>query len=425
MHVFLRGLCPQIKSSSSSDSLNSSSSTITEGSLVRLKDGPPCGPNALVLLCSKTHGPRVGQTVIILERSSIDPTTSVLVKVLHQMAPDESKVVGSGSTNKMYDSLEVWKQSEVVFLDDSPAVLGKVVAVDNNQAIIDVSYAQHTEIQSSSKPQTSLKVYRIAELAPCVGVDVNRSEATPTSSQIISRHVAGIVQHQPICLLDPAPSPTHSLPLINDSLDDSNKSNSILNGFYPLALHPTNSGPFLLLKRQQDEQCFIVCTSGTSSGLIHSSSFIATNGRDSKPHKCTLEEESCSAKECGLEELMIKATPSSESIIKRKRKHSNEESVEESYRTASFVDMYNSEILCIRDVHGILIPVPAGLRLKSERPRYLDHLSGWFPNHDPLLSIPYHSVLCRQYTIGENKNMILLLVGKLNTHMCTVNPKGQ
>ena len=54
---------------------------ISEGSLVRLKNGPPCGPNAIVFTLSATGGPRVGRSVSVMEQSSIDPKTSVLVKV--------------------------------------------------------------------------------------------------------------------------------------------------------------------------------------------------------------------------------------------------------------------------------------------------------------------------------------------------------
>ena len=396
--------------------------------MVRLKNGPPCGPNALVLHCSKTHGPRVGQTVNIIEKGSIDPTTSVLVKILKQTVQEGDDGMGKV---QQYESLEIWKQSDVVFLDDSPAVLGKVVAVDNNQAIIDVSYAQHTDIQTTSKPQNSLKVYRLAELSLCMGVEATANatvEVTPTShSQPVSRHVAGIVQHAPVCILDPAPLPPTSLPpIIDDSMGET-KGPSMLRGFLPLALHPTNSGPYLLIKRIEDDQTFFVCTSGTSSGLIQSSSFVATGGRDAKPQKCTLEEESCHAYECALEACPSLLPAASERAVpkhagrKRRRKGTQVSNGETPsvptppvlHKTASIIDMYNSEVLCIKDVHGVLIPIPPGLKLKPDPPRYLDHLAGWFPSSDPVLYNSYHSLMSRQYMLNKNKNMIMLLVGKL------------
>ena len=356
------------------------------------------------------------------------------MKILKQdVGPEEGKG-GEGKLQQQFECLEIWKQSEVVFLDDSPAVLGKVVAVDNNQAIIDVSYAQHTDIQTTSKPQGSLKVYRLGDLSPCMGVDVTGNavgaEATPNPShgQRVSRHVAGVVQHAPVCILDPTPLPPSSLPPIIDDSTGETKGPTMLRGFSPLAIHPTNTGPYLLIKRIEDNQTFFVCTSGTASGLIQSSSFVATGGRDSKPQKCTLEEESCHAYECALEACPNTVTPTANERVtpkhagrKRRRKGGAQTSANETpspptppvlHKTASIVDMYNSEVLCLKDVHGILIPIPPGLKLKPDPPRYLDHLAGWFPNTDPVLNNSYHSLMSRQYMLNKNKNMIMLLVGK-------------
>ena len=417
-----RGLCPQAKSSISlsDDHTPSSTSTISQGSLVRLKNGPPCGANALVLQCSKTHGPRVGQTVNIIEQSSLDPTTTVLVKVLHH----------PGLKDQVYESLEVWKQADVVFLDDSPAVLGRVVAVDNNQAIVDISFAHETQ-STSSKSQGSLKVFKVSELALCVGVDSSLSnESTPpTATRSLSRHVAGIVQHHPVCLLDPAPQ----LSVIDDINEGSASTRTTLVGFSPLAIHPTNSGPYLLVKRCSDDKTFIVCTNGTSSGLLQSSSFVAVGGRDQKPHKCTIEEEGCHSKECGLEAWFLEKAPTplpnekgKRGGRKRKRKLAQRDVVTETsidvfplnhcQKTASFINLYNSEVLCLQDIHGILIPIPAGLKLKPTQPRFHDRISGWLSpgqSREPTMSLPYKGIVCRQYTInGNNKKILLLAVGK-------------
>ena len=403
--------------------------SISEGALVRLKNGPPCGANALVLQCSKTHGPRVGQTVNIIERSSVDPTTSVLVKVLSQAA-----VLNSNITETIYDGLEVWKQAEIVFLDDSPAILGRVVAVDNNQAIVDISYTTQNDTSGSTTDPTiaqkSLKVFRLSELAPCVGIDVNTSTLSkdsslpPNGGKGFSRHVAGIVQHHPVCILDPSPGTVHQMNLMDETLEE-DVSRSVLKGFYPLAMHPTNTGPYLLVRRLSDGHAFIVCTVGTSSRLLRSSSFVAVGERDQKPQKCTLEEESCHARECGLEAWFPSNDQSTIELIskyggrkRKQRKFTNDMATHQlfplksSVNKASFIDLYNSEILCLHDIHGSLITIPSGLRLKPTQPRYLDFLSNWFPNSDPVLSLPYQVIISHQYTVQQNKKVLVVLAGK-------------
>jgi E3 ubiquitin-protein ligase EDD1 len=399
--VYWWGLCPQNRLTATSDK-SSSLAAISEGSKVRLKNGAPCGPNALVLQCSKTHGPRVGQTVNIIERSSIDPTINVLVKVMRQPC--------GGPHGITFDSLEIWKQSDIVFLDNSPSVLGKVVAIDNNQAIVDITSATDSLLAESQK---SLKVFRLSELA-ALGPDFDGGDndsSIPMNGRSLSRHVAGIVQHHPVCLVDPTPISDLSV------TDDSASTRSMLKGFTPLAVHPTNSGPYLLVKRIADQRTFIVCTSGTSSALLQSSSFVAVGEKDQKPYKCTMEEESCDAKECAFESWFADEKSTNEITGKsgRKRKHkmsyNNVESfpLKNNWTTASFIDMFNSEILSLRDINGVLVPIPPGLKLKPTQPRYLDYLSSWFPNSDSILSLSFQSISFRQYIIENNKKIILII----------------
>ena len=342
-----RGLCPQGKKGGnpddvsshrqpgvhSSHSLSSSRGVIADGSLVRLRNGPPCGPNAVVYTKSPTHGPRVGKTVNIVEHSRLDPKTTVLVKVFKSGSARkgnrgsdrgstlptwmESPMAGRDDTDR-YDGLEVWKLSDVIFLGDSPSVLGRVVTIDQQQVIVDVSYSENSssgQSTSTSGGNSTLKVFRLSELEPCVDSRASdlpgrpkakskRSGSLPSSQQSlsgskpVSHHVAGIVQHRPILMLDPtAAVPSHS----GDGFgpEETTPTSKIL-GYKPLAVHATDDGPTLLLQRVMDGRAFLVCSAHASSGAFISTSFVAVGTKDSKPTRCTIEEESVDAFESGL-----------------------------------------------------------------------------------------------------------------------------
>ena len=342
-----RGLCPQGKKGGSTDdsssgrtpgvhsghSFSSSSrGAITDGSLVRMKNGPPCGQNAVVYTKSPTHGPRVGITVNIVEHSRLDPKTTVLVKVFKSgsaRSSDRGGAVPTGLELPMamrddmdrYDGLEVWKLSDVIFLGDSPSVLGRVVTIDQQQVIVDVSYSENASssgqaASSSSGVSSSLKVFRLSELEPCVDskatdlpgrskVKSKRTGSLPSSQQQslsgtkpVSHHVAGVVQHRPILMLDPtAAVPSHS----GDSFspEETTPTSKIL-GYKPLAVHATDEGPTLLLQRITDGRAFLVCSAHAGSGAFVSTSFVAVGTKDSKPMRCTIEEEGVDAFESGL-----------------------------------------------------------------------------------------------------------------------------
>ena len=210
-----------------------------------------------------------------MERSSIDPKTSILVKVYHDFGPNHPKEGiykdddnGRLSSFELFDDLEVWKLSDVVFLDNSPSVLGRVVTVDDQQVIVDVTYPQDhhhhhhhhddgdsggfqgdtTTTMTTSSPKSSLKVFKLSELETCpegldtiskmmsssnttmtaaTGTSTQSGTATCTSaaaatnfdfshcSSSTSYHHAGTVQHCPVCFLDP--SPAKPAPIKNSS----------------------------------------------------------------------------------------------------------------------------------------------------------------------------------------------------------------
>lgn len=391
----------------------------------------------------------MGKTVNIIEHGSLDPTTSVLVKVLKQKEGEEPMMeetladkILDNSANK-FDGLEVWSQSEVVFLDDSPAVLGRVIAIDNHQAIVDISYA-HTAPGVDNKAQSSLRVFRVQELEPCVDIDLNISQDTVggASSQLISRslsrHVAGVVQHHPVCIVDPTPSHASQLSII----DDGYESNTPLVGFRPLAVHVTNTGPYLCVKRVTDNKTFIVCSSRTNSGMLQTSSYVAVEGQDQKPSKSTIEEESCCSVECGLEwegtkeEVPLIVEPGGRGKRpgkRRKRKLAQRDATQDSANqntpscrtAASFVDLYNSEVLFLQDIHGILNPVPSGLKLKPDDFESRDHAVGWSPfaeGNDIVLSSSYQCVVSRQYVVATGKRKcIIVLLGKKDVTVAISN----
>ena len=459
MSLFLhsRGLCPQGKVTSTSNSSSSSTHSsannslrgISDGCLVRLKNGPPCGPGALVLSCSKIHGPRVGKTVNIIEHSSLDPRTTILVKVLRQDLKSETfsqisnPVSGLPSVpqislfldnSRLYEGLEVWKLSDVVFLDDSPAVLGRVVAIDNSQAIVDIAYSHKKEDQGPSTAQSSLKVFRLSELEPC-GVDLasvgSSSQDSATNASVapshrgVSRHVAGVIQHHPVCLLDPASS--HTLFYDNEV---SLSGHTVLHGFTPLAVHPTNHGPLLLVERGSDGKAFIVSSSHNQSGLLQTSSFIAVNGLGQRPPCSTVEEEGCNALESGLikNEALWGSLKQGETNTpfsdpprrrkigtKRRKKRCDSRRLPSSSMdiptscSTSFIDLHHSGVILLQDVHGIPAPIPAGFSLRTPSLPSSQAERDSEKNRLPTLTQSYTGLVSRLHD-QKNKGKKILLI---------------
>ena len=356
--IFPRGLCPKDKNTTASTSSNQdpqtsgghrptpstnrsrSRGTISDGSLVRLKNGPPCGPNSIVYSRSLC-GPRVGKTMNIIEHGSLDPKTSVLVKVFkddHHASSDDgnkaswmdfdSRLLPELDSNSSYNSLEVWKLSDVVFLDDSPAILGRVVTVDHPQVIVDISHStsESGTLASSSNAKSTLKVFKVSELELCP-IDYgdgsvsqsqpqsqSRQQQQPKKTNMastlslsdtkssqnrggVSHHVAGTVQHHPVCILAPEPTSSNGSSLLQQQ---GSAAGSVINGYTPLALTTTDEGPTMLLERASDSATFLVHSGHTEGGALVSTSFVALNCKDSKPNLFTIEEESIPALEGGF-----------------------------------------------------------------------------------------------------------------------------
>ena len=299
---------------------------ISDGSLVRLKNGPPCGPNSIVFTTSSTHGPQVGRSVSVMERSSIDPKTSVLVKVFRDRTGSSSSTQSNleltcqnfhGSTGNIYSGLEVWKLSDVVFLDDSPSILGRVIAVDGTQIVVDCSYSETgTDLGegTSSATKSSLKVFRLSDLEGCIegpdfgrrGSNISTGEPSTSTSnpqppaQAITHHVAGVVQHRPVCLVEPVSFhlPSSSSSSTAEPIPQSQTGQ--LRGFRSLATHASDSGPNLLVERVSDQAAFLVCSSHLTMSGINGTSFVAVGNHDTKKKRSTVSEESVNSIESGL-----------------------------------------------------------------------------------------------------------------------------
>ena len=280
----------------------------------------------------------------IIEHGSLDPKTSVLVKVFkddHRASSDDSKKVSwmdldsrllpELDTNSNYNSLEVWKLSDVVFLDDSPAILGRVVTVDHPQAIVDISHStsETGTLASSSNAKSTLKVFKVSELELCP-IDYGESGAqsqpqsrhqqqpkrtnlasTSSLSEAkssqnrggVSHHVAGTVQHRPVCILAPElTSSSNGNSSLNLLQQQGSAAGSVIYGYTPLAVHTTDEGPTMLVERISDSATFLVYSGHSSAGdgALVSTSFVALNCKDSKPNLFTIEEESVLALEGGF-----------------------------------------------------------------------------------------------------------------------------
>ena len=280
----------------------------------------------------------------IIEHGSLDPKTSVLVKVFkddHRTSSDDGKKVSwmdidsrllpELDTNSNYNSLEVWKLSDVVFLDDSPAILGRVVTVDHPQAIVDISHStsETGTLASSSNAKSTLKVFKVSELELCP-IDYGesgpqsqpqsrhqqqpkRTNLASTSSLSeaknsqnrggVSHHVAGTVQHRPVCILAPElTSFSNGNSTLSPLQQQGSAAGSVIYGYSPLAVHTTDEGPTMLVERISDSSTFLVYSGHSSAGggALVSTSFVALNCKDSKPNLFTIEEESVPALEGGF-----------------------------------------------------------------------------------------------------------------------------
>jgi len=455
MLCVFRGLCPPTKPnntdhthSSSSHRSSSSRGAITDGILVRLRNGPPCGPNSIVFNQSGLR-PRVGKTMNIIEHSGLDPKTSVLVKVykdarspLSKTDPRTSAESRLGVTRVLeeesqFEGLEVWSLSDVVFLDDSPAVLGRVVTVDQMQAIVDISHSSSESgtMGSSSTAQSTLKVFKLSEIEPCIDSRLSASphrsskeDSLPPRSKVggaggagsnghvdgaagsgkmegrrcesVSQHIAGLVQHTPVCLMCP-----HAK---NQQSENScgHAQSWCVHGYLPLAVQMTDSGPMVLVRRLSDGKAFLSCSGHAGFPSFMSSSFVSLSSRDSKVGRCTIEEESVPALEGGYEK---RTGPEGDAL-------GSESAVETGVNCLSIVSLHKSQCMMLTDVNGHICSLSEGLRLKA--PLSWSKISqggmtgggGRELRHQPML--PYKLLVSQMHMVKKDSSIMIVVAGE-------------
>lgn len=399
--------------------------------------------------------PRVGKTVNNLDSGGLNPKNSVLVKVYKDHSQQLSAngntelVTGRGSgrskflkeleqQEKSYEGLEVWSLSDVVFLDDSPAILGRVVTVDQLQAIVDISHATSDAgtMESLSSAQSTLKVYKLTDIESCMdkshpflsGVKCHASlkgegrGACDGGGVVVSQHIAGVVQHRPACLLTPSPMP-HPPP--DSTHNHTPPPCTCVHGYYPLAIHSTNSGPIMLVKRVSDGTAFLVCSGHSGFPAFSSSSFISLNSRDGKPGRCTIDEESVPAYDSGLDRASW-IPPSSKDMAVHSGSlnawsqgtHTNgspmliegsevNESGSKSKGHPSFIQFHKSDAIVLRDSNGIVCSLSEGLRLRPS-PLPSQHTAGRVPS--PLQA--YKFIVTRNQVVKKDVSVLMVVVGK-------------
>ena len=334
---------------------------------------------------------------------------------------DDTREMGEGSspllrdldTMAKFDNLEVWKLTDVVFLDDSPAVLGRVVTVDQHQAIVDVSRDSSTPANTIGA-KSSLKVFRTSDLELCITPMMNSDPGSSGNdhgtSVGTSQHVAGIIQHKPVCLLTPA----EATPPQTDSSEESIKTTGVINGYRPLAVHTTNSGPTLLVEHVTDHHTFLVCSGQASTGPFATSSYMALgDSKDSKPSRSTIADEAVPSTEAGfsIDSSLTSAVDVCNEMINLQYGGSKKEdkqlvgSASPDKPIPMFISCHNTQVFMIKDVNGHLCPLMDGLRLKP------DSTTSQGQSSSDIMEC-YKCVLSRSYSLGKDQRALVFVLGK-------------
>lgn len=207
---------------------------------------------------------------------------------------------------------------QVTLLEDSTPVLGKLVAIDSGQAVIDISSKDEAGVvpSSSSGSISSLKIYRVSQLqvvTPAASPPPSLSQgASPRRSTLGSQgakpsvrlsacrqQAAGVVQKQPVCIIN-ANHDTSAESLFDISAPGTSTSESLIAGFKPLTAILIDEKPLILVQRLCDKKVFLLLSSKSSGTILQPSSFIAVGTGKSQPLKCTVEEESILSADAGF-----------------------------------------------------------------------------------------------------------------------------
>ena len=74
----------------------------------------------------------------------------------------------------------------------------------------------------------------------------------------------------------------------------------MIRGYKVLAIHAADDGPRMMVERYSDGKAFLIGSAHANTGWLIGTSFVARSANDSRPNRCTLEEESVCAVDRGI-----------------------------------------------------------------------------------------------------------------------------
>ena len=385
---------------------------------------------------STTLGPRLGYTVDPEEHSLLDPKVSVLVRVCTNNAETKTSNTSSSSSRPHSGKkcLEVWSRSQVIFLDNPAPLYGEVIAIDQQQAVV--------KLENGGSDKLAVKILKLSELevANVTGIkndlDNNTlgssnndgiamsSTQTMSSTKISSftKHIAGIIQHKPLCLLDASCQwkPAESFGMLDA------QSGTMVTGFRPITIHATKDGIMMLVERMSDLKTFLMFPAAMTTGLVRGSSYVATGNSANYPNKCTLEEDAVSSTESGFvssEEMYIQELKSqgnnvssiNKVVLGEKRKRFNDidyindsDKLYSSTATGSdpqLVTCMDSNLLLVKNAHGIV-------SLLSEGSQIIRSIDGI--HSDDVINQPMSNIVISHRAVTKETNSIVVAISKQN-----------
>jgi len=393
---------------------------MTVGCRVSVKSGPNYGVKMPVLQSSTTQGPRIGYTVDVDEQSLVDPKVSV--KVMVGYCKDETKRSNfSAFPNAQTDRIEVWTRSQVVFLDNPTPSMGEVIAIDQQQAVV--------KLDAFGTDSAAVKIFKLSELEiVSLGTDrspfennLATSSSNNTSGDVLAkhttftRHIAGVVQHKPLCLLDGSCQwkPAEATTIADTQMD------SIVTGFQPISINATKEGLVLLVERTSDHKVFLVFPTTMTTGLVRGTSYVATGNGTNYSSKCTLDEEAANSIEAGLVTIDVEAMrefTDSHSIFPKptvgmKRKNEtlsncvDEELTRNDTLQPELILCADSQLLLIKNTHGFVSLLCEGSRLS---PSTCPATS----SHSDEISQPMSSIMISHRAVTNNYNSLVVAIGE-------------
>ena len=402
---------------------------LTVGCRVSLKNGPNYGLNMPLFHSSTTLGPRLGYTVDSDDHSVLDPKVSVLVKVdANSYMNSETERPCNASSSILHSGkkvLEVWSRSQVTFLDNPTPLYGEVIAIDQQQAVV--------KLENGGSDKPAVKILKLSELevSPLAGNKnppdnsfsaINDNFPTsstqpipPVKSLSFTKHIAGIIQHKPLCILDGSCQwkPAESFGVLDMQLG------TMVTGFRPITIHATKDGIMLLVERKSDFKTFLLFPAALTTGLVRGSSYVATGNGTNYHNKCTIEEDAVISTEGGFvcnDKLYIQELKTQDNndtsvnrvIVGGKRSHSDDSDNYSNDKYVStecvpqLVTCMDSNLLLVKNAHGIV-------SLLSEGSQIIRSINGI--HSDNVISQPVSDVVISHRAVTKETNSIVVAIG--------------